>query len=121
MDSMTATISSEWTQTRVLLASPTRDVLKAVLPPLSDAHPQAAITLLEGLALWHQRRLSVVLSVGEQESSCFAQSLCDALGHGASQLHFDVAIVPHRRPATRRISGVGDFRDLRQLCLWGQP
>lgn len=120
METMTVTISPEWTQTRVLMASPSRDVLKAVLPPLSDAHPQSAIALLEGLSLWHQQRLSVVLCVDEQESSCFALSLCDALGHGAQQLHFEVAVVPRRRPAVRRIAGVGDFRDLRQLSLWGQ-
>ena len=121
MDPMTVTILPEWTQTRVLMASPTRDVLKAVLPPLSNAHPQAVTRLLEGLSLWHQQRLSVVLCVDEQESSCFALSLCDALGGGAEQLHFEVEIVPRRRPRARRIEGVGDFRDLRQLSLWVQP
>ena len=119
MQSTVVTISPEVGQTRVLMVSEGRDVLKAVLPAASGAHRTAATALLEALALWYQQRLSVVLCVDEQPDSCDALGLCDALGYGIAQLHFDVGVA-HRNRARRngrRLTGVGDFRDLRQLHL----
>lgn len=118
MQPMIVTISPEPDRTRVLMASNQKDILKAVLPPTSQAHPQAASTLLESLALWHDQRLSVVLLVDEPEGSCAALCLHDGLGLGAWSPHYDVTIAAHaRRLARRRIPGVGDFRDLRQLSF----
>ena len=72
---------------------------------------------LEGLSLWTQQRLSVVLAVDELAPSfCGSTDLCDALGYGTRSLHFEVGVaVRHPRRARRRIDGVGDFRDLRVL------
>ena len=77
--------------------------------------------LLEGLALWHQRALSVVLcaDVGGDTS---ALRLEDALGFGVRNVHFEVEVALRqegRRP--RRFGTLGNFGDLRQLCLMGVP
>lgn len=95
--------------------------MRAVLGPATRAHPRAAETLLEGLALWHQRALSVVLCV-DVGGDTSALRLEDALGFGVRNVHFDVEVAlrePVRRP--RRLAALGNFRDLRQLCLLGVP
>jgi hypothetical protein len=117
MQPIIVTMSPEATQTRVLAVLEGRDVLKAVLPSPTSAHPQAARTLLEGLALWHNQPLSVVLSVDDLDGSSSALQLYDALGYGVTKLHFEVAVTQRERRRARRMSGVGDFRDLRQLRL----
>ncbi|MBX3275286.1 MAG: hypothetical protein KF729_33780 [Sandaracinaceae bacterium] len=117
MEPITVMLSPELTQTRLLALRQERDVLKAVLPPVSSAHPRAVVTVLEGLSLWTQQRLSVVLAVDEQDPSFYGSTdLCDALGYGTRSLHFEVgvAVRPPRR-VRRCIEGVGDFRDLRVL------
>jgi hypothetical protein len=118
-DTITVTIAPEPDRVRILATTPTHDVLKAVLGPARQAHPRAAATLLEGIALWHQRPLSVVLSADDTADGC-ALGLCDALGFGRS-LHYEVglAIAEDRRLRRRRrdLRGLGDFRDLRQLSL----
>jgi hypothetical protein len=117
-DTITVTIAPEPDRVRILVATPTHDILKAVLGPAGRAHPRAAATLLEGIALWHQRRLSVVLSADDGDDGS-ALGLCDALGFGRS-LHYEVglAFAGERRGRRRRdLRGLGDFRDLRQLSL----
>lgn len=118
-DTIMVTIAPEADRVRVLATTPTHDVLKAVLGPARAAHPRAAATLLEGLSLWHQRPLSVVLSADDLDDGS-ALGLCDALGFGRT-LHYEVAVaVTDRRGRRRRrdLRGLGDFRDLRQLALW---
>jgi hypothetical protein len=118
MKSMVVTLAPERGRTRVLMKCEEQDVLKAVLPSPELAHPRAAATLLEGLALWHQTRLSVVLLVDDQDRSSAALSLYDGLGLGDRTLHYEVAVACREpRRARSRIDGVGDFRDLRQLRL----
>lgn len=120
-DTITVTIAPEPGRVRIMATTPTHDVLKAVLGSASHAHPRAAATLLEGLALWHQRPLSVVLSVGASDDGA-ALGLCDALGFGRT-LHYEVglAFVDHRRRSRRDRGGLGDFRDLRQLAFAEVP
>ena len=88
------TMSAEPERTRVLMTDSFQgpDILKAVLPPASQSHPRAAVTLLEGLSLWHQKPLCVVLCVDERQLGS-SESLClyDALGQGVQQVHFEVA------------------------------
>lgn len=98
--------------TRLLLAWGETELLRATLPPPGAQHASAAPTLLEGLSLWLQRPLSVVLCADAEETSS-ALGLCDGFGIGRETLHYDVEVVDPRRP--RR--GLGSFRDLRQLGL----
>ena len=118
-DTITVTIAPELDRVRILATTPTHDVLKAVLGPVRAAHPRAAATLLEGIALWHQRPLSVVLSADASDDGS-ALGLCDALGFGRT-LHYEVAVAMTEGRGRRRrrdVRGLGDFRDLRQLALW---
>ncbi len=119
-DTITVTIAPEPERVRILATTPTHDLLKAVLGPPQQAHPRAAATLLEGIALWYQRPLSVVLSADGSDDGC-ALGLCDALGFGRT-LYYEVGVaVAERRGRRRRrrdLRGLGDFRDLRQLSLW---
>lgn len=119
MDKITVTIAPERGRVRMLARSGTQDVLKAVLGPAQGTHPRAAATLLEGLALWHQQALSVVL-VAAEPSDGSALRLCDALGFGQRSVHYEVgvAIREGRRRVRTTSGGLGDFRDLRQLTLW---
>jgi hypothetical protein len=83
-------------------------------------HPRAAATLLEGLALWHQEALSVVLCADSPDGGC-AMGLCDALGFGVRSLYYEVAITSGaRRPRRASLGGLGDFRDLQRLALLGE-
>ena len=93
--------------------------MRAVLGPSTGAHRRAAETLLEGLALWHQQALSVVLcaDVGDDPS---ALRLEDALGFGVRNVHFEVEIALRQGGRrARRLATLGNFGDLRQLCLMG--
>lgn len=112
------TIAPEPTRVRILATQSDQDILKAVLAPAAVTHPRAAATLLEGLALWYQQTLSVVLCADDVGDSC-ALGLSDRLGFGSRQLHYDVGIAAPLQRNRRRspIAGLGDFRDLRQLSL----
>lgn len=102
------------TTTRLLLANDDEELLKAVLPPPRRAHSRAAPTLAEGLSLWFQEPLSVVLFVPAQDSS-YAMDLCDAFGFGVPTMNYDVELVD----PTRKRRALGSFRDMRQLGLRG--
>jgi hypothetical protein len=101
-------------ETRLLLTFHGRELVRAVLPSPTAAHPRAAATLLEGMSLWLGHPLSVALCADAEGRSC-ALDLCDGFGFGATTIHYDVAVIdPRRRPR-----GLGPFRDLRQLDLKG--
>jgi hypothetical protein len=121
-DTITVTIAPEPDRVRVLATTPTHDLLQAILGPIQSAHPRAAATLLEGLALWHQRPLSVVLSADDADDGS-ALGLCDVLGYGRT-LHYEVGLafpdrVARGRRRRRDLRGLGSFRDMRDLALWG--
>ena len=115
---VTVTIAPEPTRVRILATQDRHDILKAVLAPTTMAHPRAAATLLEGLSLWYQQTLAVVLCADDRLPS-FASGLCDELGFGTRQLHFEVGIAEHARcrGRGRAHGGLGDFRDLRQFSV----
>jgi hypothetical protein len=120
-------LSAEPTQTRVLITQGSRDIGKAILPPSGSAHPRATATLLEGLSLYMNERLCVVLSVDEWSASSDSLGILDALGHGERSVFYEVAVAARlsracRRKASRvlRLPG-SDFRDLRQLSWEWAP
>jgi hypothetical protein len=120
-------LSAEPTQTRVLITQGSRDIGKAILPPSGSAHPRATATLLEGLSLYMNERLCVVLSVDEWSASSDSLGILDAFGHGERSVFYEVAIAArlsraNRRKASRvlRLPG-SDFRDLRQLSWEWAP
>jgi hypothetical protein len=111
-------------RTRVLLSHGPDELLRAVLPPPSQVrHERSTITFLEGLAMWLDAKLHVVLSVDAKEAG-FCLGLTNEMGVGIGSVYFDVEV--HDRRARRRrgqrIRGIGDFADLRQLrMLWLIP
>jgi hypothetical protein len=112
-------IAPSATRTRVLVTDGSDELLRAVLPsPSQLRHERATITFLEGLALWLDAKLHVVLSVDAKEAG-FCLGLTDEMGVGVRSLFFDVEVRDRRarRRPGRRIRGVGDFVDLRQLRL----
>lgn len=113
---VTVTIKPTPLETRVLVTSCEETILKAVLPLASQTHPRAAATLLEGLALWFQEPLSVVLSA-EAAAPSSALGLCDGFGFGYKTVHYEVVVVEPRRRRRR----LGRFSDLRQLAGRGAP
>lgn len=118
-DRLTVTMDAGPRETRLLVMDGRDECLRALLGPAEEAHPRAATTLLEGLALWHQRQLAVALCVDERASSS-AIHLYDGLGMGARSVHFDVVVVPRGcRGRGRRLASHGRFGDLRQLSLEG--
>lgn len=96
--------------------------MRANLPPPSCVRYERAVTtFLEGLSMWLDHKIQVVLSVDAQGAS-FCLGLTDELGIGHQHVFFDVSVSlrkprPHRRGA--RIRGLGDYSDLRQLILRG--
>lgn len=105
--------------TRLLMTAGTDEVLRAELPIPLQADHRAAATLIEGLALWYQRPVSVVLCADAAATSS-ALCLCDGFGFGKTGLHFTVQVRERgRRRAGRRLAGPGRFGELRALCLGG--
>ncbi len=99
--------------TRLLLTDWEGEVLRAALPRV-PRDPRAAPTLLEGLALWLGRPLSVVLFAVDMDVSS-VPGLSGDFAEGVATVHYEVEVVdPARRPR-----GLGPFRDLRQLLLRG--
>lgn len=118
-DRLTVTMDAGPRETRLLVMEGRDERLRALLGPATETHPRAAVTLLEGLALWHQRPLAVALYVDERASSS-AMHLYDGLDMGARSVHFEVVVVPRAsRAGGHRIGGFGRFADLRQLALEG--
>lgn len=114
MERITVVMAPEATRVRLLARSGRHDLMKAILGPADQAHPRAVATLLEGLALWHQQTLGVVLCADEPLSG-YSLGLCNALGFGERNVHFEVGFAP--RGPRRVLPGVGNFADLRQLDL----
>lgn len=112
---VTAQLQTTRTEVQLLIASPELgDVLKARLP-LRPPHPRALLTLLEGVALWSEGVLSVVIGAEKGSPSWLESGLFgDELWPGESQLvRFEVG--GHGRP--KRLRGVGDFRALRASAV----
>jgi len=116
MERITVILAPEPTRVRMLVRGDGQDLMKAVLGSANDAHPRAAATLLEGLALWYQRPLGVVVCV-DGRSDGHALGLFDALGLGERTVHYEVGVAYHRPRRKRSMAGIRDFRDLRRIDL----
>jgi hypothetical protein len=106
-------------RTRVLFTEGPDELLRAILPSPSQLHHErAVIAFLEGLALWVNAKLHVVLSVDAKVAGC-CLGLTDELGVGVRSMFFDVEVRDRRARKRRgqRIRGIGDFADVRQLRL----
>jgi hypothetical protein len=118
------TIAPQIDRTRLLVVENRKEVLKAVLGPPCQVHPRAASTLLEGLSLWYQTPLSVVLSADEQGISSKLH-LCDGFGFGNKSLYYEVGVAfesrcrRRRKAPSREVRGLGSFADLRHLWFEG--
>jgi hypothetical protein len=115
----TVVIIPSSTTTRVLVTHGCDELLRAILPsPSAVRRERAAIEFLEGLSQWLDAKLHVVLCVDDRAAG-FCLALTNELGVGMRSVFFDVEVrEPHeRRRRGRRIRGVGDFTDLRQLYL----
>lgn len=122
MDRLQVVIAPQQDYTEVLAMSGPDEVLRARLGPPSQVHRLAAPLLLEGLSLWHQIPLSVVLSVPESgASSPLTLSLSDGFRFGDSTLCYAVDVFAPPRRRGRRLGGPGDFGALRRLCQGGMP
>lgn len=122
MERISVTMEPLAHETRLLVMTRRHELLRAILGPATSSHPRAAATLLEGLSLWHQQALSVVVCVGDAGTSAAtrATGVLDDLLLGQRSVHYDVEVALRGRPRRgRRIPGFGDFADLRQLCLEG--
>jgi hypothetical protein len=113
---ITVRILPSSSSTRVLVTYGQDQVLKACLPPASQMHPTAAKTLLESIALTYKTRALVVLSA-DSEAISLALGLTDGFGFGIDSLHYEVEVLldSAQRRRARRLSGLGDFRDVRRL------
>ena len=112
MAEITTIVAPNSHQIRLLTTINDTEVLKAALPHYPEMDLRALPRILEGLALWTQRRVSVVLVADEAAgSSCGA--IFEALDV-TSTLHYEVGVaVKERRSRTRQtIGGVANFRDL---------
>ena len=70
MNVITVVIIPELERTRVLVRTNSTELLRAQLPVSPMAEPRALPTLLEGLSLAFEQRLSVVLVVEEAGEPC---------------------------------------------------
>ena len=122
MERISVTMQPLACETRLLVMAGRHELMRAVLGPATAGHPRAAATRLEGLSLWHQQALSVVVRVGDEGTSAAtrATGVLDDLLFGQRSVHYDVEVAfPGRPRRGRRIQGFGDFADLRQLCIEG--
>jgi hypothetical protein len=93
-------------------------LLKARLSSTPE-HPRAVITVLEGLALWAGARLPVALGVAGRSGGLIEALLPQGTAWCSPLVDLHPVDLPRAR--RRRLDGVGDFRELRQLRLPGIP
>jgi len=117
MHRYTVMLSTSMSRTRLLLLDGQDELMRAALPPGHLLRQRrAARSLLEGISLWLDAQVSVVLSADEAEPSYYLD-LVDELGVPTRSVYFEVRLVERGRRRPRRLRGVCDFSDLRQLSL----
>jgi hypothetical protein len=119
MSDWTVRLRVEPSAVKLLVNNEEGDLLKARLP-VCPRHPRALLTLVEGLALWAGSPLTAAIGVGAHWDRTRATDLFGAPGWpiDSALVRFEEVAAPPRR-RRRHIAGVGDFRELHQLRLWG--
>lgn len=118
-DRIRVTIAPTMGSTWMLATYGSDELLRARLGPPSQVHRWAAPTFLEGLSLWHQRQLRVVL-FAESEAISSGLHLSDGFGFGLSTLHYEVEVIEHRgRWRGEQPGGISSFGELRQFATGG--
>ena len=105
---------------RVLaMAGPSETILKARFLA-QPKHPRALSTLLEAVALWQGTPVRAALAVGDDEPWCDMGHFHAGFPDFGDTPLYSLECVPRLRRPRRRdeITGMGDFRDLRQLLLF---
>ena len=92
------------------------DVLKACLPPYPK-HPRALLSLLEAIAEWEGSRITCVISAVPdcphfRDPERWDADLCTS---GSASVSVEYAVLR----GGVRLTGLGDFRDVRTLESWG--
>ena len=110
----------EPTHLKILTADEEGDLLKARLPA-SPRHPRALLTLLEGLALWTGTPLCAVTCAPDRWDPSLVAGLFgnDFAPVESALVRYEFVQPPMRRRRPRRLSGVGDFRQLYLLARDG--
>jgi hypothetical protein len=118
METCWLTLVPKESGTRMLLTRGRDELLRAVLPPFREVRHEDGVTrLLQGLSLWLDARLCVALSA-ERPEHFFRLNLTDELGTGARSVYYAVEPLAAVGRAPRRIRGLNDVGDGRQLWLW---
>jgi hypothetical protein len=116
---ITVAIAATFEETRLLATRGTREVLRARLMPSSLAHRWAMPLLLEGLALWCQQPVRVVL-YAESAALSSGSQLVDDLGFGRCTLFYEVELL--ERVGGGAEGGTrGGFDELRRWCRGERP
>ena len=104
--------------TRLMLQQGSRELLRAVLPPLRLVRqPRAVGALLEALALWADTRVRVVLCANATACTYWL-GLTDAKGCGVRSVFYEIQVVaPQDKQRAAQVHAFGDFEDLRQWSL----
>jgi hypothetical protein len=115
MDAINVTIRATDRQLRIRVEQRHNDLLVAQLGPTMFGDRRSLPCMLEGLAVWFQQRLCVVLYAAS-EAIASSTGLVDDLGCGLSTLHFivDAEIGPQRarcRRLRRRTRAANVTRD----------
>ncbi|MFN2428204.1 MAG: hypothetical protein ABR587_17350 [Candidatus Binatia bacterium] len=101
---------------RLLVSDAQGDILKAQLPSRPD-HCRALMFMLEALALWHGRPLSVAVSVDYPVDHSFGMGpFGDDWPDASALVRFE--FIGASSPAGSRISGIGDFEVVRRMQRW---
>lgn len=121
MDSIWMGIAPGPKGTRVIAMQGAAETLLKACLSCNPAHPRALPTLLEGIALWQGMPVRAALVVGDKQTGYDLTLYREAWADFGNTPLYTLDWVPGggRRPRRNRdLSGMGDFRDLRQVVLF---
>src|SRR5690349_2211891 len=117
MDPYIVTLTTSSKGTRVRVTHGADELVRGILPSAVDRE-RAVATFVDGLALWLDRTLLVVVSVAAAEAGSCDRLLDEMALGGRDQLcRVEVRERGGRPRRGARIPGVTSGADVRQLCL----